>query len=102
MEKVLKRSNLGAVYQLTGHGIGKKLHEDPSIPCYPQKRDKKHVLYEGQTVAIEVMYTKGNPDLKVDDDGWTYRTVDGSLGGMIEETVLITSEGPEILTRPIS
>jgi methionyl aminopeptidase len=102
MEKVLTRHNLGAVYQLTGHGIGKALHEDPNIPCYAQKRDKKNMLYEGQTIAIEVMYTQGKPDLKVDDDGWTYRTIDGSLGGMIEETIIITKDGPEILTRPIS
>jgi methionyl aminopeptidase len=102
MEKVLKRHNFGAVYQLTGHGIGLKLHEDPSIPCLAQKRDKKEVLYEGQTIAIEVMYTAGKPDLKVDDDGWTYRTIDRSMGGMIEETVLVTKDGPEILTRPIS
>lgn len=102
MEKALTRHNLGAVYQLTGHGIGKRLHEDPSIPCFAQKRDKKDVLYEGQTVAIEVMYTQGKPDLIQDADGWTFRTADGSLGGMIEETVLVTANGPEILTRPIS
>ncbi|MBW7955599.1 type I methionyl aminopeptidase [Patescibacteria group bacterium] len=102
MEKTLTRHNLGAVYQLTGHGIGKQLHEDPNIPCFAQKRDKKEKLYEGQTVAIEVMYTQGNPDLKQDTDGWTFRTIDGSIGGMIEETVLVTANGPEILTRPIS
>jgi methionyl aminopeptidase len=98
MEKTLKRHNYGAVYQLTGHGIGKNLHDDPMIPCFAQKRDKREVLYEGQTLAIEVMYTQGQPDLKVDADGWTYRTKDGSLGGMIEETVLVTADGPEILT----
>ena len=102
MEKTLTRHNLGAVYQLTGHGIGKRLHEDPSIPCYAQKRDKREKLYEGQTIAIEVMYTQGKPDLVQDADGWTFRTKDGSLGGMIEETVLVTADGPEILTRPIS
>lgn len=99
MEKALTRHNLGAVYQLTGHGIGKELHEDPYIPCVAQKRDKKNVLYDGQTVAIEVMYTQGQPDLVQDDDGWTFRTEDGSLGGMIEETVLVTKNGPEILTK---
>ncbi len=98
MEKGLTRHNLGAVYQLTGHGIGRKLHEDPMIPCFAQKRDKKNKLYEGQTVAIEVMYTQGQPDLIQDADGWTFRTADGSLGGMIEETVLVTANGPEILT----
>jgi len=101
MEKGLKRHNLGAVYQLTGHGIGTELHADPYIPCVAQKRDKKQVLFDGQTVAIEVMYTQGLPDLVQDDDGWTFRTEDGSLGGMIEETVLVTENGPEILTKSV-
>jgi len=99
MEKVLTRHHLGAVYQLTGHGVGKKLHDDPAVPCAAQKSDKKQLLYEGQTLAIEVMYTQGKPDLKLDQDGWTYRTIDGALGGMIEETVLVTAQGPEILTK---
>ncbi len=99
MEKALTRQNLGAVYQLTGHGIGTQLHEDPMIPCSAQKRDKKTLLYEGQTLAIEVMYTQGNPELIMNSDGWTFRTKDGSLGGMIEETVLLLSSGPEVLTK---
>ena len=98
MEKTLTRQGLGAVYQLTGHGIGRALHEEPGVPCCAQKRDKTLKLFDGQTLAIEVMYTQGRPELKIDDDGWTYRTVDGSLGGMIEETVLITPNGPEVLT----
>lgn len=102
MEKTLTRYNLGAVYQLTGHGIGRELHEDPAIPCFAQRRDKRLRLYAGQTLAIEVMYTRGKPDLVKDTDGWTFRTQDGSLGGMIEETVLVTDQGPEVLTRPIS
>ena len=99
MEKVLDENGLGIVYQLTGHGVGEKLHMEPSIPCVAQKEDKKVFLYEGQTVAVEVMYTAGEPDLKVDSDGWTYRTMDGSLSGMFEETVLVTKNGCEILTK---
>jgi methionyl aminopeptidase len=99
MEKVLDENGLGIVYQLTGHGVGEKLHMEPSIPCVAQKEDKKVFLYEGQTVAVEVMYTAGEPDLKVDSDGWTYRTTDGSLSGMFEETVLVTKNGCEILTN---
>jgi len=99
MEKVLVEHDLGIVYQLTGHGVGEKLHMNPSIPCIAQKVDKKVFLHEGQTIAVEVMYTAGEPDLKVDADGWTYRTVDGSLSGMFEETVLVTKNGSEILTK---
>lgn len=99
MEKHLKKHGYGAVYDLTGHGIGKELHMSPSIPVFAYKPDKKKLFKEGDTVAIEVMYTAGIPDLKVDADGWTYKTKDGSLSAMFEETVLITSGEPEILTQ---
>ena len=99
METPVLKAGCGLVYQLTGHGIGLELHEDPMIPCFANKRDKKHKLFEGQTLAIEVMYTMGKPDLQVGADGWTYSTIDGSLAGMIEETVLVTANGREILTR---
>lgn len=99
MESGLQKYGYGVVYQLTGHGIGTELHMDPAIPCFTQRSDKKRRFTEGQTVAIEVMYTAGNPKLVVDKDGWTYRTADGSLAGMFEETVLITKKGPEVLTK---
>jgi methionyl aminopeptidase len=99
MEKPLKRKGYGVVFQLTGHGVGEKLHMEPAIPCVPSKSDKKIKLTEGQTIAIENMYTMGSPVLEEAKDGWTYVTVDGSLSGMFEETVLITKDGPEVLTK---
>lgn len=99
MEKVVQKRGFGAVYQLTGHGVGKELHMDPSIPCVAEKRDKNVKFYEGQTVAIEIMYTAGDAYVIEDNDGWTYRTQDGSLSGMFEETVLVTKNGPEVLTN---
>lgn len=98
MQRVVERAGYGAVYQLTGHGIGSELHMDPSIPCVAQRSDKKIILAVGDTLAVEIMYTAGDSDLKVDADGWTYRTKDHSLSGMFEETVLITEQGPEVLT----
>lgn len=98
MERVVERAGYGAVYQLTGHGVGEELHGEPSIPCVAQRADKKIKLYEGQTIAVEIMYAAGDPYLKLDKDGWTYRTADGSLSGMFEETVLVSAHGPEILT----
>lgn len=99
MEKPLKRKGYGVVFQLTGHGVGEALHMEPAIPCSPSKSDKKIKLYEGQTLAIENMYTMGSPVLEEAEDGWTYVTVDGSLSGMFEETVLVTKDGPQVLTK---
>lgn len=101
MEKVLDAHDFGAVHQLTGHGIGTELHMEPSIPVLANKADKSIVLTTGQTVAIEVMYTAGTPNLIVDADKWTYRTADGSLSGMFEETVLVTDTGHEVLTKSL-
>ncbi len=98
MQKEVERHGYSMVYQLTGHGIGKELHEEPYVPCIAQRRDKRLKLYVGQTLAIEVMCAMGKADLNVDADGWTYRTADGSLAAMIEETVLVTNNGPEVLT----
>lgn len=57
------------------------------------------LLTEGMVIAIEVIYNMGKPDLKLDKDGWTLKTKDGSLGGLFEKTVAITKNGPLILTR---
>ncbi len=99
MEKPLKRKGYGVVFQLTGHGVGESLHMEPAIPCSPSKADKKIKLFEGQTLAIENMYTMGDALLEEAEDGWTYVTSDGSLSGMFEETVLVTKDGPEVLTK---
>ena len=99
MQKPLKRKGYGVVFQLTGHGVGEALHMEPAIPCVPDKRDKKIRLEIGQTLAIENMYTMGSPVLEESSDGWTYKTTDGSIAGMFEETVLITQNGPEVLTK---
>ncbi|MCB9813041.1 MAG: type I methionyl aminopeptidase [Pseudomonadales bacterium] len=99
MEKPLARSGYGVVFQLTGHGVGEELHMNPAIPCVANKSDQNVKLHEGQTIAIENMYTMGSPVLEESSDGWTYKTIDGSISGMFEETVLITQNGPEILTK---
>lgn len=98
LQQGVESQGYGAVYQLTGHGVGKELHMAPNIPCVAMTADKHKILTENQTIAIEIMYTMGDPALEVDADGWTFRTVDGSLSGMFEETVLVTKSGPEVLT----
>lgn len=99
MQDLIEDAGFGAVYQLTGHAIGKTLHEDPQIPCIAFKSDKKQKLYEGQTICVEVMDAMGDAFLELGTDGWTYQTRDNSLTGMYEDTVLVTANGPEILTR---
>jgi methionyl aminopeptidase len=98
MQETVEREGYRSVYQLTGHGVGEKLHEEPSIPCYADERFKRVKLTEGQTIAIEIMYAMGDPKLELAADGWTYKTVDGSLSGMYEHTVLVTRNGAEVLT----
>lgn len=98
MQKGLHKHGYGAVYQMVGHGIGTQLHMEPNVPCVVTPESKHDILVSGQTIAIEIMYTMGEPDLAQDADGWTYRTVDGSLSAMFEHTVLVGASGPEIVT----
>ncbi|CAN5304343.1 type I methionyl aminopeptidase [soil metagenome] len=99
MEKVIEKHGWEMTFQLTGHSIGKELHMPPYVPCIAQRSDKKIKVFPGMTLAIEVMAAQGDAELSIDSDGWTYRTKDGSLTVMEEETVLITEKGPEILTK---
>jgi len=99
IERGLKNSGYYPVKSLTGHGIGKKLHEPPSIPCFlASEIIKTPLLKAGMTIAIEVIYTQQETDLLVNQDGWTVTTKDGSLGGLFENTVLVTGQGGEVLT----
>ena len=91
------RYNYGIVRDLTGHGIGTHLHEDPMIPNYPMKR-RGIKLVPGMTLAIEPMINMGRADVEWLDDGWTVVTADSSLSAHYENTVLITDGEPEILT----
>ena len=87
----------GMVREHTGHGIGTRLHEDPVIPNYHQKR--KGVLLEpGMTLAVEPMITAGNPKVDWLEDDWTVVTRDGSFAAHYENTILITDGEPEILS----
>jgi methionyl aminopeptidase len=85
------------VRDLCGHGIGRRLHEEPKVPNYVTMGGNV-VLKAGMTLAIEPMLNAGTPAVTLLDDGWTYVTVDGGLSVHYEHTVLIRAEGPEILT----
>ncbi len=87
----------GIVRDLCGHGIGQKMHEDPDIPNYRMMR-RGMKLKSGMTLAIEPMINAGSYAVKWKDDGWTVVTCDGSLSAHYENTVLVTEDGPEILS----
>ena len=86
------------VRQFVGHGIGRQLHETPQIPNYG-KPGRGPRLLPGMVFAIEPMVNAGGHDVQMLDDEWTAVTADGSLSAHYEHTVLITDNGPEILTR---
>ena len=87
----------GVVKDLTGHGIGTHLHEDPNVPNYKQ-RNKGIKLEAGMTLVIEPMINAGTWKVSWLDDGWTVVTRDGRLSAHYENTVLITEDGCEILS----
>ncbi len=93
----LSEGGYGIVRDLTGHGIGTHLHEDPVIPNYACSR-RGPLIKKGMTFAIEPMVNLGGDDVEFLDDGWTVVTADGSWSSHYENTVLITDGEPEVLT----
>lgn len=98
VEKVAKKYGLGFPKNLSGHGVGKAIHEEPHVPNFRDPRFDEP-LEEGLVIAIEPMFTRGSGALYVDEDGFSYRTKDGSRAAHAEHTVMITKNGPEILTK---
>ncbi|MGZ3648400.1 MAG: M24 family metallopeptidase, partial [Syntrophales bacterium] len=86
------------VRDFVGHGIGKKLHEEPQIPNYGIK-GRGIELKAGMVLAIEPMVNEGTYRVKVTDNGWTVVTEDGKLSAHFEHSVAITKDGPDILSR---
>ncbi|RLJ69817.1 methionyl aminopeptidase [Hydrogenivirga caldilitoris] len=88
------------VLRYGGHGIGKKVHEEPFIPNNRKDLGKKNVkLRRGMVIAIEPMFALGTEETVHDGDGWTVKTKDGSPSAHFEHTVAITKEGPKVLTE---
>lgn len=98
VQAVLDTHKLGIVRELVGHGVGHELHEAPEIPNYGFKGTGA-MLRENMTIAVEPMATLGEWRVVIDPDGWTIRTRDGSLSAHFEDTLLVTNDGVEILTR---
>ena len=102
IEREIKKKRFSPISSFTGHGVGRRLHEEPQIPCFLRGGERElaqtPLLKPGMTLAIEVIYSQGRPDLVLDDDGWTLRTADGSWAGLFEDTVLVTKTDPVVLT----
>lgn len=98
VQAYIEKQGYGVVHQLVGHGVGYAVHEDPSVPNFFNSRMPKLRLKAGMVLALEPMVTMGSPDVETKEDGWTYATVDGSLASHVEETIVITHDGYEVLT----
>ena len=90
-------AGLSVVREFVGHGIGRRLHEEPQVPNFGEP-GKGRLLREGMVLAIEPMLNLGEPGVWVKDDGWTAVTRDGSLSAHFEHSVAVTAEGPVVLT----
>jgi methionyl aminopeptidase len=97
VDREVRRHGFTVVRGLTGHGVGRTIHEEPSVPNHydPWQRD---VLTEGLVLTIEPMISAGSAEAVHDDNGWTIRTRDGSLAAHHEHTLVITRQDPLILT----
>jgi methionyl aminopeptidase len=97
IEDEARRCGFSVVREFVGHGVGRKMHEEPQIPNYG-KRGSGPKLKAGMTLAIEPMINIGTSDVRLLDDGWTVCTADSLPSAHFEHTVLITKDDPEILT----
>lgn len=94
-----KQFGYSIVREYQGHGIGQEFHQDPGIPHFPEGRARKLLLKPGTCFTVEPMLNQGTWRTKLDkQDGWTVRTLDRRLSAQFEHTVLMTEDGPEILT----
>lgn len=98
IENYVRKNGFFVVRELVGHTIGKKLHEEPKLPNFG-KKGQGVVLKAGDTLAIEPMISAGDTPLIKGEDGFVYKTQDGSLTAHFEHTILLTDSGAEILTE---
>ncbi len=98
IEHFVRPHRYGIVEVLSGHGVGKAIHEDPYVPNFG-KANTGAKLVRGMVIAIEPMLNNGTKNVVLDKDGYTFRTADGKKSAHFEHTILITDGEPEILTR---
>ncbi len=99
VQRWVESNGCSVVREFVGHGVGRRLHEEPQVPNF-WEAGKSPTLLPGMTLAIEPMVNLGEAEVKILKDGWTTVTKDGSLSAHFEHTVLITNGEPEVLTWP--
>jgi methionyl aminopeptidase len=97
IQRAVEIEGLSVIRTLVGHGIGREMHEEPQVPNFGEA-GKGPELEEGMVLAIEPMVNAGGPLVRMDDDGWSVYSEDGSLAAHFEFTVAVTADGPRILT----
>lgn len=97
IQKTVESNGYNVARDFTGHGIGKNMHEDPSVPNYG-KAGNGPILQKGMAIAIEPMILEGKKDTRILGDGWTVKSKDGKLTCHYENTVVVTDNGYEIIT----
>lgn len=98
VQKTVEEAGFSVVKNLVGHGIGKELHEDPQVLNYYEEGYRDMVLKSGMTLALEPMVNQGSFRTVLGNDGWVFRTADGSLSAHYENTIIVTKDGVEVLT----
>ncbi|MGH8011272.1 MAG: type I methionyl aminopeptidase [Candidatus Binataceae bacterium] len=99
VQHAAESAGFSVVIEFAGHGIGRRLHEDPQVPNYFRLGMPNPRLQEGMVLAIEPMINEGTADLEILDDGWTAVTADGKLSAHFEHSIAITAAGPQILSE---
>ncbi|NCZ96990.1 MAG: type I methionyl aminopeptidase [Verrucomicrobia bacterium] len=100
VETTVKKAGYSVVREFVGHGVGRKLHEEPQIPNFG-RANSGPILRPGMTLAIEPMVNEGSPEVRILKDGWTAVTADGKDSAHFEHVILITEGEPEILTESL-
>jgi len=98
IQQEVESHGYGVVRDFAGHGIGKQMHEEPEVLNYGAP-GKGPVLRAGMALALEPMITMGHYGVYVTQDGWTVKTEDKSIAAHVEDTVVITDQGPLVITR---
>ena len=101
VQEYVEGSGFSVVRQFVGHGIGRKMHEDPKVPNYVEERGEGTdlVFREGLVLAVEPMVNCGTYEVKILKNGWTVVTKDGRLSAHSEHTIAVTGQGPRVLTQ---